>query len=263
MKTVIVKHVSPLGANEVKPLARELAAAFRDRVNQYKYELGLSTEEAVAKAEADCPLSRLFRIMDCAPEELTWADLQEILGKTGERAADRWEEVKQAALEELRSGHWAGGVLEGDDPRPYRLARFLAIRTELAEGWQPRNGVERQLIDVMAQAQASMFYWQEQLFAGASVGGVYEAVEPAAMVERFHKMYIRTLRALQDLRRYAPVVVVQNAEQVNVGNQQLNMNNSDARLQGDRRRTARRRRVLVRQIGGSGSEKACELPACP
>jgi hypothetical protein len=34
------------------------------------------------------------------------------------------------------------------------------------------------------------------------------------------------------LRRYAPVVVVQNAEQVNVGNQQLNVNNSDARPQG-------------------------------
>jgi hypothetical protein len=165
--------------------------------------------------------------MDCAPEELTWADLQEILGQTGERAADRWEEVKQAALEELRSGHWAGGVLEGDDPRPYRLARFLAIRAELTEGWQPRNGVERQLIDLMAQAQSAMFFWQEHLYARACVEGYEPADLAGAMVERFHKMYVRTLRALQDLRRYAPVVVVQNAEQVNVGQQQLNMRNGN------------------------------------
>ena len=42
--------------------------------------------------------------------------------------------------------------LLGRHSRPFELARFLAIRVELTEGWQPRNGVERQLIDQMAQA---------------------------------------------------------------------------------------------------------------
>ena len=43
------------------------------------------------------------------------------------------------------------------------------------------------------------------------------------MVERFHRMYLRSFRALRDLRRYAPSVVVQNAGQVNVGGQQVNV----------------------------------------
>ena len=41
--------------------------------------------------------------------------------------------------------------------------------------------------------------------------------QSAAMADRFHRMFMRTLRALRDLRRYSPAVIVQNAGQVNVG----------------------------------------------
>ena len=43
------------------------------------------------------------------------------------------------------------------------------------------------------------------------------------MVDRFDRMFMRALRQLRDLRRYMPTVVVQRAEQVNVGQQQLNV----------------------------------------
>ena len=42
-------------------------------------------------------------------------------------------------------------------------------------------------------------------------------------MERFHGIFLRTLKALRDLRRQVPGVVVQNAGQVNVGQQQLNV----------------------------------------
>jgi hypothetical protein len=45
----------------------------------------------------------------------------------------------------------------------------------------------------------------------------------AAMADRFNRIFLRTLRALRDLRRYATPVVVQNAEQVNVAGQQVNI----------------------------------------
>jgi hypothetical protein len=49
------------------------------------------------------------------------------------------------------------------------------------------------------------------------------AIEQAAtMVERFNRLFLRTLRALRGLRRYGPVVVHQ-AGQVNVGQQQVNV----------------------------------------
>ena len=42
-------------------------------------------------------------------------------------------------------------------------------------------------------------------------------------MERFHAIFLRTLKALRDLRRQVPGVVVQSAGQVNVGQQQLNV----------------------------------------
>jgi hypothetical protein len=224
MNEVAVQPEAHPETREARSLARELAGAYRDRVNRHKHELGLSTQEAVAKAEEPCSLSRTWRIQDGAPEELTWADLEDLVGQTGERALDRWEEVKQAALEALQSGHWAAAVLEGYDSRPWRRAQFLAIRAELTEGWQPRNGVERQLIDQMAQAQVAMFWWQERLFVRAA-GAADEAGEPAAaMMDRFHRMFQRTLRMLCTLRKVPMAVIVQNAGQVNVGGQQVNLN---------------------------------------
>ena len=52
---------------------------------------------------------------------------------------------------------------------------------------------------------------------------VAEAIEQAAMVDRFNRLFLRTLRQLRDLRRYAPAVTIQNAGQVNIGQQQVNV----------------------------------------
>jgi hypothetical protein len=50
------------------------------------------------------------------------------------------------------------------------------------------------------------------------------AVEQAAtMADRANRTFVRTLRALLDLRRVAPAVIVQNAGPVNLAGQQLNL----------------------------------------
>jgi hypothetical protein len=43
------------------------------------------------------------------------------------------------------------------------------------------------------------------------------------MVDRFNAIFLRTLKALRDLRRQIPGVVVKSAGQVNVGRQQVNV----------------------------------------
>jgi hypothetical protein len=48
------------------------------------------------------------------------------------------------------------------------------------------------------------------------------------MVDRFNRIFMRTLRALLDLRRYSVPVVIQNAGQVNVGEQQVNVTGTQA-----------------------------------
>ena len=68
------------------------------------------------------------------------------------------DEIREAAREELRSGHRAALTVEGYGSDAWQRARFLATREDLALEWQPRNGIERQLIDIMAQAQAAMSF---------------------------------------------------------------------------------------------------------
>jgi hypothetical protein len=43
------------------------------------------------------------------------------------------------------------------------------------------------------------------------------------MVDRFNRLFARRLRAMRDLRRYTPQVVVQNVGQLNVAGAQVNV----------------------------------------
>jgi hypothetical protein len=133
----------------------------------------------------------------------------------------------------------SGNGRRKDRFEPARLshAEAQALRAELTEAWRPRNALDQQLIDQLAQWQSLLAYWQEMLTSWAMVWrGVdkrrkedfqaprvsqAEALEQAArMVERYHRLYLQTLRALQNLRRQGPPVVVRRAGQVNIAAQQ-------------------------------------------
>ena len=128
------------------------------------------------------------------------------------------------------------------DGNAWQRAQFLAILAVFREEWQPANGGERLLVDMLAQTYASYLSWlaQLQVYTQAEAAsqrhklkedGYYdlprisrvEATEQVAMVDRFNRLFLRTLRALRDLRRYTPAVMIQNAHQVNVGTQQVNV----------------------------------------
>ncbi len=49
--------------------------------------------------------------------------------------------------------------------------------------------------------------------------------QAAAMADRFNRIFLRSIRALRDLRRYSATVIVQNAGNVNVAEQQVNVGN--------------------------------------
>lgn len=243
MNEIATRQETVPEAADVRMLARELAASYRSSVDHHRRKLGLPAAEAVALAEEPLPAPCQDDVLAGEPEYVHWWGLEDLARTDPELALHRWQELKAEAREELRSGHRAATAMEGYASEPWQRARFLAIREELAGGWQPRNGVERQLIDQMAQAQTATFFWQERLMLRASVersrekrdvndrGGwspprvsEHQAVEQAgAMVDRFNRIFLRTLRALRDLRRYATPVIVHNAGQVNVGSRQVNV----------------------------------------
>jgi hypothetical protein len=223
-------------------LAGEMVASFGRLVQLYERLYKIPTAEAVERAKEVKP-QHLEQILHGRPEEVNWCGLDQIARTDPDRALARWEEIKHAALVELQTGHRSARALETvSNNGPWERAQFLALRTELAAEWQPTSGIERQLVDVMALAQTNYLSWLNTLAVytnleyvgrkrmqdekGQWEGGRQsdaEAIEQAAaMAERFNRIFLRTLRTLADLRRHPPVIV-QNAGQVNVGAQQVNV----------------------------------------
>jgi hypothetical protein len=186
---------------------------------------------------------------------VSWIDLNILGDRDSELALRRWEAIKQAAREELESGFRAARVVEDFEAAPWQRAEYIAIYRELADQWQPRNGIERQLIETMAVAYAKWHFWlmretflchiqaigerrsPKEQWQPARVSDAAAVEQAAAMADRYNRTYLRTLRALRDLRRYTPAVIVQNAGQVNVGGQQVNMRNGDGHAKAKRPRS--------------------------
>jgi hypothetical protein len=240
-----VAPVAPPGspADEFGVLAGELAASFGRLVESYQEGYGLSAQEAVDRASESHPDSE-EHARACPPGQVSWDDLRRLAARDPALALRRWEEVKEAAREEVRSGHRAARPLEVGESSAQGRARFLAVRAELADALRPRNALEQQLIDQLVQWQTLLWDWQEvpagwALLAGQTPRRVKgrprgdremarltdaEAMAGAmAMVERYHRLYLATLRALREQRRLGPPVVVRRAGQVNIGQQQVNV----------------------------------------
>jgi hypothetical protein len=159
-----------------------------------------------------------------------------------DRALRAWARLKHEAREELATGHRAAEPLDFEQ-EPRARAQFLALGAAFMAKWQPAGGIEQSLVDTLAQTYSSYLWWLGLLHIQSTLEARREepslrthgqwqparldaaaAIEQsAAMVERFHRLFLRTLRALRGLRRYVPAVVVQHAGQVNVGHQHVNV----------------------------------------
>jgi hypothetical protein len=223
-------------------LAGEVAKAFAERAAAYKRYYQFSDEEARTEANQHDP-ETLQRARHGRPEESTWGDLDILAAHDEKLAVARWEEIKREALNELQTGHRTGQCVEPPGAGPWQRAQYLALRTELFTAWQPRDGLERQLLEAMAQVQATCLSWLEALTLRASspsfTDGIFKREGPrwepprqrdadamdqaAAMVDRFNRIFLRTLRALRELRRQSRPVILQSGGQLNVANQQVNV----------------------------------------
>ncbi len=204
------------------------------------------TREATTATKDKALTKREQDILDIPPEKVTAPQLFMLRRRDPELADRRMKEIQEAALADVRSGNRAARTLDTLNADPQDRAQFLALREELATDWKPRNGIERTLIDTMALSHSMYLLWLERsmLFAtlesecsGEQVkkNGTWttprvtdvQAIDQAAsLADRFHRMFVRSLRALRDQRRYNPTIVVQNVGQVNVGQEQVNVANT-------------------------------------
>jgi hypothetical protein len=151
-----------VSAAEVGSLAELMMRAMRDQVAFYQQEFGLSLEEAHAKVSALGTPEDVARIRRTPPAHQSWLELNRLMRIEPEQGMARWDEIKQAARDELQTGHRAAGAVDWDGSA-WTRAQFIAIRESLTRDWQPTTGMECTLIDIAAQAYTEFLFWQTRL----------------------------------------------------------------------------------------------------
>ena len=207
-------------------------------------------------------LKELNRLLSYPIDDLDFVDLLE-LHNTAPRSAEQfWEMTKLEGREEFEGGHLAAHISFPVDyqKKMWNIAKYLGLRESFIDEYNPRGGIEISMIDMLAQSYFQFQYWMEQTVIRSQTkervvdGGFYkwlaqqqeqygkdvftdgfwhrpmvselEAIDHAAkMADRFHRIYVRTLKQMSDHRKYSPVKIT-NANQVNIatdGGQQINI----------------------------------------
>lgn len=225
----------PLDETETGSLARLMGDAYHRVLEFYRDRFQLAPSEADAQAR-DLAADLRVGVAATPFDQLTWFRLATLFEHDPEAGRAIWARVRAEAVDELLSGHRIAATLDHDSS-PLSRARFLAIRDAFRHDWQPQGGAETALVDSAAQCFSMYLFWLERLslhaVTDAELDGIHlkkhgtwqpprvasEAAldQEAAMVDRFHRLFLRSLRALRDLRRHAPQLVVENAGQVNLG----------------------------------------------
>jgi hypothetical protein len=213
---------------EVLPLATELASAYHTMVACCRDQLGMSPQDADARARGadDTPEEAredLDRIRSRPPDQVSWFDLNRIVERDPAAVTELWTALKAAARDELESGHrtaralnWAG--------RPWNRAQFLAIRDSFRADYQPAPGVESALVDVAAEAFGDYLAWSASLHMQADTEAELERhdlrrhgswkpqrlssaeamSQSAQMADRAYTRFLRTVTTLAEMRRSPP-----------------------------------------------------------
>jgi hypothetical protein len=173
---------------------------------------------------------------------VSWYDLTDEMAREPDAGMALWGKVKQAATNELAVGHTGAVAIESYHGGPWQRAQYFAVRAALADGLQPRNGMERLLLDGMAQAWTMHLHWLGKHAKTESLDairverdrrergewqpprlGEAEAVDRAAqMADRFQRQFLRLMKCYRDGRRLGVSMTVMGG-QVNVAEQQINM----------------------------------------
>jgi hypothetical protein len=229
---------------EHRQVLAEAAQSFSGTIDFYKSADGGKKphDDAVKEALQNYEWRRGY-VVAVLPHEVTWADIAAVADVDTDHALELWTRLRVAADDELESGK-RGAKVAGDNGDPYTLAQYLAIRDSFADQWQPKGGIESALIDMLTMAFSLQMHWAKiahervtrthderrkatKRFEANGWKSPYQSEADAVdqahrLADGYNRQFLRVLRQLRDLRRYTPVVI-QNAQQVNLGNQQMNV----------------------------------------
>ena len=234
---------------EALTLVQEMAHAFIGSIEYYKADYGgLHPHDEAVKKNLSMNEWRRDYVKGLPPEKVGWSHLSAVGEADLRDALALWARIRETADDELESGNRASAVA-GNRTEPYALAQFLAIRDSFADHWQPNGGIEAAMIDMMTISFSLQLYWTtiahqrsveihdkqaKEIIKFETKGwkspyqGEADAIDQAnRLADSYNRQFLRVLRQLRDLRRYAPVIIQNNGGQVNIGEQQVNVQKSN------------------------------------
>ena len=187
------------------------------------------------------------RLDHLTPADVTWFDITDAMARDEAAGRALWRTVAHTARDELAAGALSGQAIEGYHPRPMDRAQYLALRQAVADGLQPRNGMEWLLVDGIAEAWAMHLRWLSEHNKLNSLESIrverdvrqregwepprlrdVEAIDRAAlMADRFQRQFLRLMKSYRDGRRLIASMTVLGG-QVNVAEQQIVAGGGDA-----------------------------------
>lgn len=239
-------------------ILRELQNARHTMIRFYMSEAGgeKPIEEAVrlVNGSDDESLQRTLRhVMSESVNQVSWYQLERLYNQLPQLTKQIWQLIQIEARKELESGNRMAATLETLEWHrdAWHRAQFLAIRNGFVADWNPKGAIELSMIDMMAQAFSEYMFWSAEVHTRSTSDakllysseeerrieqaqghwlpprvGEQNAIEHAMqMMDRYNRLYLRTLRQLRDLRRYSAPVTINNPQQVNIaadGGQQMN-----------------------------------------
>ena len=148
-----------INPQEFGTLAAQMAGSYRRQVNfyknEYKRELPEAMELAASASTDGLQEAFLASLREMPADQMTWGYLGHLENGRDGDALRKWEEVKAFAKDELTSGQRGAVAVEDLSPSqsgPLGRARYSVIVEEMAKDWSPLTGIERLLIEQMAQA---------------------------------------------------------------------------------------------------------------
>jgi hypothetical protein len=148
-------------------VVRELARANYQQVKYYTSDRGgkMSLADAIKLASAELGEGaldeELKQICSFAVDSLSWYQLDQLFRANPDYAEQIWEDVKDFALADFKTGHFAAELFERTDwqKNVWPRAHFVAIFQGMVDEWKPRGAIEMTMVEVLAVNYFLYRYW--------------------------------------------------------------------------------------------------------
>jgi hypothetical protein len=232
---------------EMRSFVSELSRTYAAQIDYYETFGNCSPEQARTEAAAAREHNR-EGVKGIPARKGSWHHLSAVGATNMSAALELWEKIRDEARDSVEHGEmWTQVFVE--QTSPFERAQIFALREQMADGWTPQNGIESALLDMLTGSYLLHLHWtgiahewaprtvinlekdkrkspyrSEQKWTPLYISAG-ECVDRASrLADGYHRQFMRALRQLRDLRRYAPPVIINQGGQVNVANQQMNVN---------------------------------------